>query len=92
MCCVPRTHDEEHQDIFGERQNENFHGGPVIKNLPATAGDTGSIPGPETKTLCAVSQINPWATTAEPASRATGYDTEASAPRACALQQQKAPQ
>ena len=25
----------------------NFSGGSVVKNLPATAGDTGSIPGPE---------------------------------------------
>ena len=71
-----------YQDIFGERENENFLGGPVIKNLPAqkkkkknlpaTAGDTGSIPGPGTKTLCAMGQINPWATTTEPASRAVG--------------------
>ena len=26
----------------------DFPGGPVVKNLPANAGDTGSIPGPET--------------------------------------------
>lgn len=25
---------------------ENFSGGPVLKNLPAIAGDMGSIPGP----------------------------------------------
>ena len=24
----------------------SFPGGPVVKNLPASAGDTGSIPGP----------------------------------------------
>jgi len=24
----------------------DFPGGPVVKNLPANAGDTGSIPGP----------------------------------------------
>ena len=24
-----------------------FPGGPVVKNLPANAGDTGSTPGPE---------------------------------------------
>ena len=24
-----------------------FHGGPVVKNLPASAGKRGSIPGPE---------------------------------------------
>ena len=27
--------------------NRNFSGGPVVKNPPAIAGDTGSIPGPE---------------------------------------------
>ena len=30
VLCSQNPH-EEHQDIFGERQNENFHGGPVIK-------------------------------------------------------------
>ena len=25
---------------------EGFPGGPLVKNLPANAGDTGSIPGP----------------------------------------------
>ena len=28
---------------------EGFPGGPVIKNLPSNAGDTGLIPGQETK-------------------------------------------
>ena len=28
----------------------NFPGGPVVKNLPADAGDMGSIPGPEDPT------------------------------------------
>ena len=27
-------------------QWEDFPGGPVVKNLPANAGDTGSTPGP----------------------------------------------
>ena len=26
---------------------QDFPGGPVVKNLPANAGDMGSIPGPE---------------------------------------------
>ena len=26
-----------------------FPGGPVVKNLPSNAGDSGSIPGPGTK-------------------------------------------
>ena len=28
---------------------QDFPGGPVVKNPPANAGDTGSIPGPGTK-------------------------------------------
>ena len=28
---------------------KNFSGNPVVKNPPANAGDTGSIPGPGTK-------------------------------------------
>ena len=27
------------------RQFQDFPGGPVVKNMPANAGDTGSIPG-----------------------------------------------
>ena len=27
-------------------ENWDFPGGPVVKTLPANAGDTGSIPGP----------------------------------------------
>ena len=29
----------------------DFPGGPVVKNLPATAGDMGSIPGPRRPTM-----------------------------------------
>ena len=29
--------------------SRDFPGGPVVKNLPSDAGDTGSIPGRETK-------------------------------------------
>ena len=29
------------------RIKQDFSGGPVVKNLPANAGDTGLIPGPE---------------------------------------------
>ena len=32
--------------LFRNRQNlGDFHGGPVVKNLPASAGDMGLIPG-----------------------------------------------
>ena len=30
--------------------SRDFPGGPVVKNLPSNAGDTGSIPGQGTKT------------------------------------------
>ena len=30
-------------------QSRDLPGGPVVKNPPANAGDTGSIPGPGTK-------------------------------------------
>ena len=29
-----------------ETANRDFHGGAVVKNLPANAGDMGSSPGP----------------------------------------------
>ena len=29
-----------------KRRNRDFPGGPVVKNLPCNARDTGSIPGP----------------------------------------------
>ena len=32
---------------FKKAQNRDFPGGSVVKNLPANAGDTGLIPGPE---------------------------------------------
>ena len=31
---------------FYLKQKQDFLGGPVIENLPANAGDMGSIPGP----------------------------------------------
>ena len=37
--------------------------GPVVKNLPCNAGDTGSIPGPGTKIPDASGQLNSHATT-----------------------------
>ena len=38
-------------------QYENFPGGPVVKNLPANAGDMGSILGWETKIPHAMGQL-----------------------------------
>ena len=77
----------------------DFPGGAVVKNLPANAGDTGSIPGPgrshmpwsnearapQLLSLCSrvhePQLLSPCVTT-----------TEAHAPRARALQQEKPPQ
>ena len=60
-----------------KNKSEGFPGGTVVKNPPANAGDTGSSPGPERSHM----QLSPCTTT-----------TEARAPRACALQQEKPPQ
>ena len=38
--------DNDKVKIVLKRQNRNFTGGAVVKNLPANAGDTGSSPGP----------------------------------------------
>ena len=44
----------------------DFPGGPVIKNLPASAGDTGSTPGLGTKIPHAAGQLSLCATTLSP--------------------------
>ena len=41
----------------------DFPGGPVVKNLPCNAGNTGLIPGWGTKIPHAMEQLNPRATT-----------------------------
>ena len=38
-------HSEIHKAYF-KRLSVNFPGGPMVKNLPANEGDTGSNPGP----------------------------------------------
>ena len=43
----------------------DFPGGPVVKNLPYSAGDEGSIPGEGTKIPHAAGQLSPRATTIE---------------------------
>ena len=35
-----------HRFLYGKELGEDFPGGAVVKNPPANAGDTGSIPGP----------------------------------------------
>ena len=44
----------------------DFPGGPVVKNPPSNAGDTGSIPGQGTKIPHAEGQLSPRASTREP--------------------------
>ena len=39
------------QEETSKQTNRDFPGGPVVKNLPYNAGDTGSIPGQGTKIL-----------------------------------------
>ena len=43
----------------------DFPGGPVVKNLPCSAGNVGSIPGQGTKIPHATGQLSPRATTTE---------------------------
>ena len=65
-------------------------GGPVVKNTPSNAGDSGSIPGGGTKIPHAAGQLSPRATTIELAylnERARGPQTrEPTRPGACAPQ------
>ena len=44
----------------------DFPGGPVVKNPPSNAGDTGSTPVRGTKIPHAVGQLSPRTTTTEP--------------------------
>ena len=52
--------------MTGEEEGRDFPGGPVVKKLPSSAGDTGLIPGQGTKIPHAVGQLlSPKATTRE---------------------------
>ena len=42
--------------------NKDFPGGPVVKNLPPSAGSAGLIPGQRTKIPHALGQLSPFAT------------------------------
>ena len=72
-----------------QESREDFPDGAVDKNLPANAGDTGSIPG-SGKIPHAVDQLNLCATTTEPLlSSPQAATPEAHLPRAQAPQQEK---
>ena len=61
----------------------DFPGGPVVKNLPSNAGDTGSIPGQGTKIPHAMRQLESLhAATTEPlCSRAVALPQSALTPQ-----------
>ena len=63
-----------------QSEGKDFPGGPVVKNPPANAGNTDSIPGPW-KIPHDMEQLSPCIPTTEPI-----------CPRAHALQQEKPPQ
>ena len=46
--------------------NQDFRGGPVVKNPPSNTGEAGSIPGWGTKVQHAMGQLSPRAATTEP--------------------------
>ena len=82
-----------------KKKKEGFHGGEVVKNPPANAGDTGSSPGlgrshmPRSNQARAPQLLSLRSRAHEPqllSLRAT--TTEARAPRARAPQQEKPPQ
>ena len=52
--------------MTAEEEGRDFPGGPVVKNLPSNAGDTGLIPGQGTKVPHATGQLSLWVATAEP--------------------------
>ena len=73
-----------------KQHNRDFPGGPVVKNPPSNAGDTGSITGRGTKIPHAMGQLSSRAITPEPVhlnQRArVPQTTEPTRPGACAPQ------
>ena len=53
-------------EMIKKEGKRDFPGGPVVKNPPSNAGDTGSIPGQRTKIPHASGQLSPPAATSEP--------------------------
>ena len=67
----------------------DFSAGPVVKNLPANAGDKASISGPGTKFPQASGQQSLCTTATEPTLQClSAANPEPAHPRACALQQE----
>ena len=78
MGCVS-SEEEPLDSSSGQLQEplQDFPGDAIVKNPPANAGDTSSIPGPGTKTPHALGQLSPCATRVP------------LRPGTCALQQEK---
>ena len=55
--CYHRT--EPQNIMLPKKSLGDFHGGPVVKNLPCNAGDKDSVPGWGTKGLHATRQLSP---------------------------------
>ena len=51
--------------MFIKRISRDFPGHPVVKNLPSSVGDVGSIPSQRTKIPCATGQLNLYVATTE---------------------------
>ena len=66
------------------KEGGHFPGGPVVKNLPARAGDMGSISGPGNKISHTAGQLSSCATLWSPVTT-----TEPAHPRTRALQREK---
>ena len=54
-------------DVSIKSWSRDIPGDPAVKNLPSNAGDTSLIPGGGTKISQATGQLNPCASTTEPA-------------------------
>ena len=58
--------------VFTPNKSKNlckwdFHGGPMLKSLPSSAGNVGSTPGRGTRIPHAAGQLSPHTATTEPA-------------------------
>ena len=62
----PQGHTQAREGESNRKQAWNFLGDPVVGHLPSSAGDMGSIPGPETKIPHAQGQLSPCTTSTEP--------------------------
>ena len=57
---------DSNENLKNQTSNRDFHGGPVVKNPPSNAGNTGSIAGRGTNIPPAVGGLCPCTTTTSP--------------------------